>query len=78
MRCHVAVGVRSSAFRNRVLSLAKTCSIGLRSGLYGGRKKELCADTPDCAAYSLALVAAEIIHDHDISGLSVETSACST
>ena len=32
-RFHVASGDRSWAFRMRCLSLAKTCSIGLRSGL---------------------------------------------
>src|SRR5580704_6104112 len=29
--------VRASAFRSKVLNLAKTCSIGLRSGEYLGR-----------------------------------------
>src|SRR4029077_2373594 len=29
--------VRASAFRSKVLNLAKTCSIGLRSGEYFGR-----------------------------------------
>ena len=33
MRFHVVSTVRSAAFRSSVLSLAKTCSIGLRSGL---------------------------------------------
>jgi hypothetical protein len=31
--------VRSSAFLRSVLSFAKTCSIGLRSGEYGGKNK---------------------------------------
>jgi hypothetical protein len=38
MRFQAALIVRASVLRNRVLSLAKTCSIGFRSGLYGGRK----------------------------------------
>ena len=37
MRFHVAPAVRSAALRNRCLSFAETCSIGLRSGLQGGR-----------------------------------------
>jgi hypothetical protein len=38
MRRQTPSGVRSSAFRNSFLSFAKTCSIGLRSGEYCGRK----------------------------------------
>ncbi len=41
MRCQVASTVRSAALRSRILSLAKTCSIGLRSGEYGGRNSSL-------------------------------------
>ena len=33
--------VLAAAFRSRCLSLAKTCSIGFRSGEYFGRKKSL-------------------------------------
>ena len=33
MRCQTAAINASSALRSRVLSLAKTCAIGLRSGL---------------------------------------------
>ena len=32
---------RAAALRNKRLSLAKTCSIGFRSGEYFGRKKSL-------------------------------------
>jgi hypothetical protein len=32
---------RAAALRNKCLSLAKTCSIGFRSGEYLGRKKSL-------------------------------------
>ena len=32
---------RAAALRNKCLSLAKTCSIGFRSGEYFGRKKSL-------------------------------------
>lgn len=38
MRFHVASRVRSAAFRMRYLSFAKTCSTGLRSGLYPQRQ----------------------------------------
>ena len=40
IRCQVVSAVRSAASRNRCLSLAKTCSIGFRSGLYGGRNSK--------------------------------------
>lgn len=41
MRCRVASTVRSRAFPRECLSLAKTCSMGFRSGLHGGRKSTL-------------------------------------
>src|SRR3974377_1886760 len=37
----MASNVRAAAFRSRCLSLAKTCSMGLRSGEYFGRKNSL-------------------------------------
>ena len=37
----MASNVRAAAFRSRCLSLAKTCSMGLRSGEYLGRKNSL-------------------------------------
>ena len=43
MRFHVSSTVLSSALRRSVLSLAKTCSMGFRSGEYGGRRKSLAA-----------------------------------
>ena len=36
---HTASLVRAAALRSRCLSLAKTCSIGLRSGEYFGSRK---------------------------------------
>ncbi|KYK45209.1 hypothetical protein A1D31_35645 [Bradyrhizobium liaoningense] len=59
--------VRGAALRSRCLSLAKTCSIGFRSGEYFGRKKSL-APTADELANCLAPVAAEVIQDDDIAG----------
>ena len=41
MRIQVAWTVRSAPRRSRVLSLAKTCLMGFRSGLFGGRKNSL-------------------------------------
>ena len=41
MAVQTASTVRAAAFRNRCLSLANTCSIGLRSGEYFGRKISL-------------------------------------
>ena len=41
MAAQTASGVRAASLRSRCLSLAKTCSIGFRSGEYFGRKKVL-------------------------------------
>lgn len=41
MLCHVERAVRSTASRSRYLSWADTCSIGFRSGEYGGRNTSL-------------------------------------
>ena len=68
MRRQVASTDRSSALRNSVLSLAKTCSMGLRSAV-GREEEELGADTAQGGAHGAALVATEIIHNHDVAGL---------
>ena len=60
--------VRSSAFLRSVLSFAKTCSIGLRSGEYGGKKHEMGASRANDAADRAAFVRAEVIHDNDVAG----------
>src|SRR5947209_8500216 len=59
--------VRAAALRSRCLSVEKTCSIGLRSGEYLGRKKSL-ALAERMAANGLAVVAAEIVHGHEVAG----------
>jgi hypothetical protein len=41
MPLQVSSTVRFAALRSRCLSFAKTCSIGLRSGLYAGRSVSL-------------------------------------
>ena len=69
MRFQVASTVRSAALRSSVLSLAKTCSIGLRSGLIGRQEEQLGAGRADRVAHGLALVTAEIVDDDDVAGL---------
>src|ERR1700680_4158442 len=59
----MASNVRAAAFRSRCLSLAKTCSIGLRSGEYLGRKNSL---APADRINGFSLVAAKIVHDHEV------------
>jgi len=65
MRFQVVSTVRSAAVRSRVLSLAKTCSMGLRSGAVGGQEEELCAAVANGAADGLAFMRSEIVHDDD-------------
>ncbi len=64
----VASVVRGSVLRSRVLSLAKTCSIGLRSGELARQEEQLGASGADQLANHPAFVAAEIVHDHDVAG----------
>ena len=61
--------LRAPAFRNRVLNLAKTCSIGLRSGAYFGRKHQTRPDVADRPPHRLCLVGAEVVEDHDVARL---------
>src|ERR1700678_1970723 len=61
--------VRASAFRSKVLNLAKTCSIGLRSGEYLGQKHEARPDVSDRSSYGLCLVGAEVVEDDDVARL---------
>src|SRR6185312_3300574 len=65
MRRQVASTVRSSAFRKRVLSFAKTCSIGLRSGEWR-QEEEFGAGAAYRLAHGLPFVAAQIVHDDDV------------
>jgi hypothetical protein len=53
------------------LSLAKTCSIGLRSRVQGVSRKEeeLGARCADGASGDLASLTAEVVHDDHIAGL---------
>ena len=61
----VASVVRGSVLRSRVSSLAKTCSIGLKSG---EQEEQLGAGAEDQLANRLALLAAEVIHDDNVAG----------
>ncbi len=59
--------VLSSALRNMRLSFENTCSIGLRSGEYLGKKMRR-APLRGWPLDGGAFVRAEIVHDDDISG----------
>jgi hypothetical protein len=59
--------VRAAAFRSRPLSLAKTCSIGLRSGEYL-LEQEACSGGSDRLPHRFPLVRAEVVEDHDVAG----------
>jgi hypothetical protein len=58
--------VRVLALRSSALSLAKTCSIGLRSGLSGGRESSRAPLAFDRLLDALHLVGAEVVEDHDV------------
>ena len=69
LRLQVTSSVRSAALRRRCLSLAKTCSIGLRSGLMGGRNNRWGGGgtrLPDRPSDGMSLVAGEIVHHHHV------------
>jgi hypothetical protein len=65
MVCRKACAVRAATLRRSAFIFANTCSIGLKSGEYGGRS-QTCAGRLDGFAYAADLVAAEIVHDHDL------------
>jgi hypothetical protein len=79
----VASTVRASALRSRVFILAKACSIEVWR--VGGEEKELGFGGADGGANSVALVAAEVVHndnvarrearDEDLFDISVEARA---
>ena len=66
MRCQTAAMERSSALRSRVLSLAKTISIGFRSGTVGRQEQQVRAGISDGPAHGNALVAAQVVHHDDV------------
>ena len=66
MALQTASMVRSPALRNRCLSLAKSCSMGLRSGEYFGRKNSLAPADRTARRTVLSLMRAEIVEDDDV------------
>ena len=60
--------VRAAALRSRCLSFAKTCSIGLRSGEYFGRKRSFGAGGAYQLPHGFAFMATEIVHNNDVAG----------
>ena len=68
MAAHSASTVRAASLRSRCLSLAKTCSIGFRSGEYFGQEEQLGAGRPDGLTHGFSLVAAKIVHHDDVAG----------
>ena len=66
MAATTASTVRAAALRNRCFSLAKTCSIGFRSGEYLGRKNNLAPADRIARRMAFPFVAAEIVHDHQV------------
>src|ERR1700690_1218736 len=61
--------VRASAFRRRVLNLAKTCSIGLRSGEYFGRKTRRAPTFRIALRTAFPLWEPRFVEGHDVSRL---------
>jgi hypothetical protein len=61
--------VRASTFRSKVLSLAKTCSIGSRSGEHFGRNTRRAPTARMACRTALSLVGAEIVEDDDVARL---------
>ena len=60
---------RAPAFRSKVLNLAKTCSMGLRSGGAIPQEHEARPDVADRTSHHLSLVGAQIVEDHDVARL---------
>ena len=58
--------VLAAALRRSALILAKTCSIGLKPGEYGGRNMRLAPARSIAARAPLNLVGGQVVHDHDI------------
>jgi hypothetical protein len=68
MPSHRASTVRRAILRNVFLSLAKTRSIGSRSGAVGWQKALRRAGSFDGFANSCDFMGAEIVHHHDLAG----------
>ena len=69
MASETASSVRGAAFRTKPLSLAKTCSIGLRSGEYLGRNRRRAPAALIGVSHGFAFVGAQIVEHDDVVGL---------
>ena len=79
MASETASRVRGAAFRTKPLILAKSCSIGLRSGEYFGRNRRRGAGGPDRVPYGFAFVHSQIVKHDDVVALEGSGSRnCST
>lgn len=63
IRSHNPLTVRSPTLRSIALSREKAFSIGLKSGLYGGRKRSVGAGRFDPFLHGGPFVAREVVHD---------------
>lgn len=63
-----AIWDRASALRSRCLSLAKTCSIGFRSGEYFRQKEQLGSGVADGLSNVGTLVALQVVHHNHVAG----------
>jgi hypothetical protein len=59
---------RAAALRNKCLSLAKTCSIGVQVRRVFRQEEELGPGCADELAHRFGFVTTEIVHDHDVAG----------
>ena len=66
MMSHKASTVRAAALRRSAFSFANACSIGLKSGEYGGRYSSVAPAASMASRTPRNLVAAKIVHDHDV------------
>ena len=69
MAWETASSVRGAALRTKALSLAKTCSIGLRSGEYFGRNRRRAPAAVIAFRTAFPFVGAEIVEHDNIVGL---------
>ena len=68
MRLQTCSTLRGRAARKNAFSLANASSIGLKSGLYGGRNRTQRADLLDRGAHLRLLVDGEVVEDDDVAG----------
>ena len=61
--------VRAAVRRRRALSFDPLSSIGLESGLYGGRRTSLAPACSTPASAAGGVVDAEIVHHHQVPGV---------